>query len=196
MCICLTTGKDDSTQGPLRDYFEIIISDTGVGIEEDKIEKIFERFYQIDGNEANFGTGIGLHLARSLVQIQYGIIYARNRKGRSGSEFIIRMSLGNKHLKESEKENNGMMAVPLTEAKKTKSKTKYRILIVDDEDEIRHYLAAELLRNQKLTISEIAYALGFTNLSHFSNSFREFYGISPTEYMKNITPPEKMLEHT
>jgi AraC-like DNA-binding protein len=54
---------------------------------------------------------------------------------------------------------------------------------------IRLNQAATLLKNQKLTISEVAYALGFTNLSHFSNSFREFHGISPKEYMKSTNPP-------
>jgi len=47
---------------------------------------------------------------------------------------------------------------------------------------IRLKQAAELLSHQKLTVSEVAYALGFNNLSHFSNTFREFYGISPKEY--------------
>jgi len=47
---------------------------------------------------------------------------------------------------------------------------------------IRLKQASELLTNQKLTISEVAYAIGFSNLSHFSNSFHEFYGMSPKEY--------------
>jgi len=47
---------------------------------------------------------------------------------------------------------------------------------------IRLQQAAELLSNQKLTVSEVAYALGFTNLSHFSSTFRDFHGISPKEY--------------
>ena len=47
---------------------------------------------------------------------------------------------------------------------------------------IRLKQAADLLSSQKLTVSEVAYALGFTNLSHFSTSFREFYGMSPKEY--------------
>ena len=50
---------------------------------------------------------------------------------------------------------------------------------------IRLRQAAELLSNQKLTVSEVAYALGFSNLSHFSNTFREFYGVSPKEFGDN-----------
>jgi len=162
--IRLSTGKDDSRQDALCDYFEIMISDTGSGIEEDKIEKIFERFYQIDTdiNKVNFGTGIGLHLARSLVQLQHGAIYAQNRKGIPGSEFIIRMPMGAGHIKESEKDINKknqqvdvrnkqlseLSKIINTEEEKpkvkAKTKTKYRILIVDDESEIRNYLMDEL----------------------------------------------------
>jgi AraC-like DNA-binding protein len=48
---------------------------------------------------------------------------------------------------------------------------------------IRLKQAAELLTSKKLTVSEVAYATGFSNLSHFSSSFREFYGMSPKEYI-------------
>jgi len=47
---------------------------------------------------------------------------------------------------------------------------------------IRLKQAAEILSTKKIGISELAYALGFSNLSHFSNSFHEFYGMSPKEY--------------
>lgn len=50
---------------------------------------------------------------------------------------------------------------------------------------IRLQQAATLLASeQKLTVSEIAYAVGYTNLSHFSTSFKEMYGVSPKEYME------------
>ena len=47
---------------------------------------------------------------------------------------------------------------------------------------IRLKQAANLLREKNLSVSEVAYATGFSNLSHFSNTFRDFYGISPSEY--------------
>ena len=47
---------------------------------------------------------------------------------------------------------------------------------------IRLKQAMTLLSEKKLTISDIAYTTGFSNISHFSNSFKELYGISPTEY--------------
>ncbi|WP_373806371.1 response regulator transcription factor, partial [Bacteroides heparinolyticus] len=49
---------------------------------------------------------------------------------------------------------------------------------------IRLQQAASLLaQDKKMTISEVAYAVGYSNLSHFSNSFKEKYGMSPKEYM-------------
>lgn len=48
---------------------------------------------------------------------------------------------------------------------------------------IRLQQAASLLtQNKKLAVSEVAYAIGYTNLSHFSSSFKEKYGVSPKEY--------------
>lgn len=47
---------------------------------------------------------------------------------------------------------------------------------------LRH--AAYLLANKSLSISEACYATGFSSLSHFSNSFKEFYGVSPTKYVE------------
>lgn len=88
----------------------ISIKDSGIGIPKDKQETIFQRFYQTpaDPNERNVGTGIGLDLTRSLVELHYGTISARNNEGEKGSkfehgsEFIIRIPLGKDHLKPEE----------------------------------------------------------------------------------------------
>jgi len=50
---------------------------------------------------------------------------------------------------------------------------------------IRLEQAKKLLKQKKLTISQVADAVGFVSLSHFSSSFREFYGISPKEFMES-----------
>lgn len=165
--INLTTGHDDS-ENELKDYFQISVMDNGIGIQEDKIEKIFERFYQIDTSQSNvnFGTGIGLHLSKNLVELMHGTIFARNRRDSNGSEFIIRLPLGNNHLQDAEIELVDDRPVHLTASQfeyipeqdsavqKVKPKTKYRILIVDDEAEIRHYLKQNLADTYRLTEAE------------------------------------------
>jgi ligand-binding sensor domain-containing protein/signal transduction histidine kinase/DNA-binding NarL/FixJ family response regulator len=160
----LNTGKIDNLKDdPLSHYFEIRVIDTGIGIDNEKINSIFERFYQIESEvtNSNYGTGIGLHLARSLVELQHGIIYAENRTDRSGSCFIIRMPLGNAHLNKEEMEmTSGQgtaapFAYPgkddlldieneLEKESSVSAKTKYRVLIVEDDVEISNYIKTEL----------------------------------------------------
>ncbi len=158
----LTTGSNENaaTQA-LKNYVEISVADTGIGIEADKIERIFERFYQIDNSQTqvNFGTGIGLHLAKNLVELMHGQIIAENNPNQNGSRFSVRLPLGDEHLPDSEREylndsiirNNRVLTTenyelqddnqPLKQS--IRSKSRQRLLIVDDEEEIRNYLKDE-----------------------------------------------------
>ncbi|MDD2436455.1 MAG: two-component regulator propeller domain-containing protein [Massilibacteroides sp.] len=138
-------------------YCRIIISDTGIGIREDELELIFERFYQIRNscNNSNVSTGIGLHLTRSLVELHHGEIKAESRVN-EGTRFIIQLPLGCEHLKTEEIEENPdlKMECPASseafsrpfedEDTKIRSKSKRRVMIIDDEEEIRKYVAGEL----------------------------------------------------
>lgn len=163
--VSLKTGHNDAYRSALKDYFEIDITDNGIGIDKNKIEQIFERFYQIDNDmtQSNFGTGIGLHLSRSLVELHHGIIKAENREDGQGTRFIIRLPLGSNHLKAEELENPEETGSEPTisqlpkdsiyeteeenktnEYRKPKAKTRYRVLIVEDDEEIRRYIRSEL----------------------------------------------------
>lgn len=163
--VSLKTGHNDAYRGALKDYFEIDITDNGIGIDKNKIEQIFERFYQIDNDmtQSNFGTGIGLHLSRSLVELHHGIIKAENREDGQGTRFVIRLPLGSNHLKAEELENPEETGSEPTisqlpkdsiyeteeenktnEYRKPKAKTRYRVLIVEDDEEIRRYIRSEL----------------------------------------------------
>ncbi len=167
--VSLSTGRNETARGALKNYFEITVTDTGIGIDNDKIEQIFERFYQInnDVTQSNFGTGIGLHLAKSLVILHHGTIKAESREGENGTRFVIRLPLGSNHLKADELENpeepstrvatsTTLPEIPEdhqpTDSPKVKPKSRYRILIVEDEDEIRRYIRDEL--NTDFRISE------------------------------------------
>ena len=92
----------------------ITVRDTGCGIPKDKLETIFQRFYQSPTSmgERNTGTGIGLDLTRSLVELHYGTITARNNSDGPGSCFIVTLPLGNSHLKPEERlADDGSMAL-------------------------------------------------------------------------------------
>lgn len=47
---------------------------------------------------------------------------------------------------------------------------------------VRMKQAAYILVNKKINVSEVAYSLGYSSLSHFSTTFKSYYGISPKEY--------------
>ncbi len=105
--IRLRTGKDSTLPKPLQQYAEITVTDSGIGIAPKETEHIFERFYQIRNsqNNSNIGTGIGLHLTRSLVELHHGDIRVENNPdGQPGCSFIIRMPLGCAHLRKEEME--------------------------------------------------------------------------------------------
>ncbi|MCP5050982.1 MAG: hybrid sensor histidine kinase/response regulator, partial [bacterium] len=86
---------------------EIIVSDTGTGIPPDQLPYIFDRFYR---GESSYeykrkGTGIGLALAKELVELHHGEIDVHSSchpDHTRGTEFIIRLPMGKKHLLETE----------------------------------------------------------------------------------------------
>lgn len=73
-------------------YVCISVKDTGIGIPEDMCDLIFDRFTQVDTSlkRTNEGSGIGLALVKSLVDMHGGNISVRSKFG-EGSEFIIRL---------------------------------------------------------------------------------------------------------
>lgn len=65
------------------DRIVVNVTDTGVGIPEDKIQKIFDRFYQVDGSTTrkHEGTGVGLYIAKNIVEKYGGSIWAESELG-------------------------------------------------------------------------------------------------------------------
>jgi signal transduction histidine kinase len=78
---------------------ELVVSDTGVGIDEVELPRVFERFHRIEGQKGRTyeGTGIGLALVDELVRLHGGAIRAESREGQ-GSAFHVTIPLGAAHL--------------------------------------------------------------------------------------------------
>jgi len=70
------------------------VSDTGVGIPQDDLPRIFERFYKADRARSSGGIGLGLAIARHTVENHGGEIWAESREGQ-GSTFNFSIPLAN-----------------------------------------------------------------------------------------------------
>jgi signal transduction histidine kinase/DNA-binding response OmpR family regulator len=81
--------------GNSRRRVEIVIADTGIGIEGEHLERIFDRFYQAGfaSTSGDEGTGIGLALVKELVDLLKGSIEVQSEPGR-GSTFTVHLPFG------------------------------------------------------------------------------------------------------
>ena len=84
----------------------IKVKDSGVGISEEHIDKIFDRFFEIPihnrpDKNYNKGSGIGLSIANNIVKLHRGSIAVKNRKP-TGAVFTVKLKLGNEHLLKKE----------------------------------------------------------------------------------------------
>lgn len=73
---------------PWQFYTRIDISDTGIGIEEENYNAVFQRFYRAEEVAAEEGVGLGLYLARGIITRQNGYITVKSKKG-EGSTFSV-----------------------------------------------------------------------------------------------------------
>ena len=86
-------------RSPEGERAELAVQDTGPGIPAAELARVFDRFHQVDGSttRAHEGTGIGLALARELVELHRGTLSVESTEG-FGSTFAVRLPLGREHL--------------------------------------------------------------------------------------------------
>ena len=152
------TVKDVSME-----YVKVTISDSGPGIPEEKLEKIFERYYQLNEQlqgTYKWGTGIGLYYARQLVRLHHGYIKATNNPREKGARFVYILPIGDNAYSSEEKNHelkNQEEAFPLqTEEQyylpdKKTGEDRPSILVVDDDTEVVHYLKSLLSQHYNIT---------------------------------------------
>ena len=82
-----------------KDHVELRVDDTGIGIPQKELPRLFQRFHRIKGSRSRSdeGAGIGLALVRALVTMHGGDVSVVSREG-LGSSFRVRLRLGSAHL--------------------------------------------------------------------------------------------------
>ena len=155
-------------EGP---FAALVVEDTGTGIPEAELPRIFERFHRVDGARGRTieGTGIGLALVRELVQLHGGSVNVESTVGR-GTMFTVRVPRGDGHLPAEQIRAAGQGAPPVSPARifveeanrwlpssMTKSESpapagrKERILLADDNADMRGYVARLLGQRYRIT---------------------------------------------
>ena len=142
--------KDENSQ-----YVILKVKDSGKGIEEGEADKIFTPFYQIpETSGINLsGTGIGLSLVYTIVQLHRGVIYVDHTETK-GACFVVILPVSRSAFSEEQIESREidkiaeitntediLVSLPVTE---NKDQPKYKILLVEDDKDVRDYLKKSL----------------------------------------------------
>jgi len=143
----------------------IEVKDTGVGLTDEELGRVFDRFYQ--SPNAISGTGIGLNLAKMMTERHHGTIEAGHNPSGQGCIFSVTLPLGNAHLRNEEisgSETGGRYLVsnavvptqPVDDADEPEtpvSRRKRTMVIAEDNPDIRTYLKNEFSDKYNVVLS-------------------------------------------
>ncbi len=143
------------------DRLIITIKDQGTGIPKDRLKTLFTRFESFSSKNFLGGTGIGLSLTKDLVELHKASIEVESEAGK-GTSFQVSFRKGREHFDSSTEfilndtesvENQSVPDIqPQTENQATITDEKHSILVAEDNNELRHYLAKNLA--EKYTVYE------------------------------------------
>ncbi len=147
----------------------LIVRDTGKGIPEEQLEKIFERFYQVDGTSTreHGGSGLGLAICKNIVDWHGGKIWVENVK-EAGTKFtvllptrdvVIRLPAASGHIGSVRFEREKYMSLLVEMLAEFVQARKASIMLLDKDQQILQIIAAkgldpEFVQNTKLEIGE------------------------------------------
>jgi signal transduction histidine kinase/ligand-binding sensor domain-containing protein/DNA-binding response OmpR family regulator len=153
------------------DAILIRVADTGVGINEDDLSKVFDRFYQVNNREMNLGSGVGLAFTKRLVELHHGDITAESTK-EEGSVFAVTIPISDQVYKndlhvessmydlsivtDSELVAEDHLMPEVNEALMSEineGKQSIKLLIVDDNKEILEYLQDYFGKMYEVTVA-------------------------------------------
>ena len=139
---------------------ELKLRDTGIGIAEDKLPHIFDRFYQVDDSTTRGaeGTGIGLALVREMIRHLQGTLVVESEPGK-GTIFTIQLPIHNEAKLVEELNLQTLDVVtqnedqPLLFAPPSEEENKPCVLIIEDNADVVHYLQACLADRYRVLVT-------------------------------------------
>ena len=138
-------------------YYQFSVADTGIGIPEKDLPRIYDRFYQVtdEQNTRGGGTGVGLHLVEQLVKLRAGTIHVESQLG-SGTTFTVRMPYTQDadpvdRVPSITLEEGGVpIAKPGLAEASDEMVDLPSLLVVEDNPDVREYLAINLESDYRL----------------------------------------------
>lgn len=135
------------SQSPSEDkkFLKITVKDSGIGIPESDLQKVFERFYRVEhpDNANQTGTGVGLHIVSEYVKLHQGDISVKSTLGK-GSAFTLLLPVNQHVHEEIITQNVGVSEPePLVEEVQTLQEGKNKqplMLVVDDNEDFRRFI--------------------------------------------------------
>lgn len=124
------------------------VRDTGYGIRAEYLDRIFKRYYQINDRNQASGTGIGLALVKNLVHLHHGEITVESREGQ-GSIFTVCFDAEARYDKAVQH-----TLEPAAHTKADGEENRTIILVVEDNTDIREYIAESLRDNYEVLTAE------------------------------------------
>jgi signal transduction histidine kinase/CheY-like chemotaxis protein len=146
------------------DILEIKVIDTGIGIPEDQLEKVFDRFYQVDDSHIRRGegTGIGLTLVSEFVKLMDGTVRVSSKPG-SGTTFVISLPVTRVATREEWTELPALQGSLMSGMLRTEGEQiteerhsgieRHRVLIVEDNPDVVHYIGSCLKDEYHLMVA-------------------------------------------
>ena len=171
------SGKNITVRTTVNENAAILsVVDEGVGIAQEKINFIFDRFFSIPTlrNIAQKSTGIGLDLVKKLVDLHHATIHVDSQLGK-GTSFDVEFKLGTDHYdndvdlivsNETNPQSDPQETEQISELEKVETvKMTPLILVVEDNDELRHFLKKSLKKKYRVAEAENG-LVGWNKVEH------------------------------